>query len=102
MRIDNVRIEWVEDGFDDEGELMYGCTAIAEVSYDTGDGPGTRRLETLSSGGLYGVTFSGPDDPHKQEVEREQLEDLHKHLAAFNVRHTDPRVDFVTKWAPKR
>lgn len=57
-----------------------GCVAKAEVSYPTGNG--NRRLETLSSGGLWGIE-SDSDREFLDEVEREQLDDLADHLNHF-------------------
>ena len=67
---------------------MLGCVAKAEVSYDIGQG--NRRLETLSSGGLWGIE-SDMDDNTRQDYENEQLEDLASHLAHFGI-ETDVRA----------
>lgn len=102
LRIDNVRLDWVEDDtFNDAGEVQYGCRAIAEVSYPI-DSAGARRLETLTSGGLYGIDLGtgATADAYKRQIETEQLEDLRDHLAVFGVplRHLDPLADFIAKW----
>jgi hypothetical protein len=76
LKIDRVRIEW---GTEPDGNLY--CEAVAEVSYPTRSG---RRLETLHSGGLYGIdpTIEGRD---LKDIEAGQLEDLADHLGAFGI-----------------
>ncbi len=61
---------------------MLGCTAVAEVSYSIGNG--SRRLETLSSGGLWGIA-SDSDKAYLREVEGEELADLAQHLGHFGI-----------------
>lgn len=58
-----------------------GIYAKAEVSYDIGQG--SRRLETLQSGGLWGIANDSGD--HLKEVEQEELAALKEHLKAFGV-----------------
>jgi hypothetical protein len=63
-----------------------GCIAEAEVSYSLGGT--TRRLETLCSGGLWGICED--TDPrlrldYRREVAREELAALKDHLARFGV-----------------
>ena len=62
-----------------------GITAEAIVSYPCGGG--SSRLETLTSGGLWGVESDCPD--YVQEVMAEQLEDLRGHLQQFGIKTTD-------------
>ncbi len=88
IRIDDVRLVWSED---EDGQH---CEAVAEVSYDIGDG--TRRIEWLKSGGLGGIDIVGPNDPYQQEIELEQLDDLRDHLRAFGVETRD----FAARFAP--
>lgn len=105
--IDSIRIEWEEDDdkeptfVEDEGEeyraenekrleaynrgewWYQGCRAVATVSYPVND-TGDRRLETFSSGGLWGVD-SDCGDSYRQEVEEDELTDLKAHLEKFGV-----------------
>ena len=65
------------------GEIcLLGVEAKAEVSYPIGT-IGQRRLEVLSSGGLYGVESDCSE--YLEEVKSEQLNDLKEHLKQFNV-----------------
>jgi len=59
-----------------------GIYAEAEVSYAI-DRPGHHRLEWLRSGGLWGIESDAGD--YLQEVARDELANLHKHLRAFGV-----------------
>ena len=59
-----------------------GCVARAVVSYPVGSG--SRRLEYLSSAGLYGIE-SDSSPMYISEVELEQLADLREHLKHFGV-----------------
>lgn len=63
---------------------MYGCMAEAVVSYPISK-QGDRRLETLTSGGLWGIE-SDSQESYKIEVAKEQLEELKDHLKRFNIR----------------
>jgi hypothetical protein len=89
LRIDDVRVAW-----EDDGELQR-CQAVAEISYAIND-CGDRRIEWLYSGGLNGISLAGSDDPHRQIVELEQLDELRDHLRVFGV---DTR-DFAARFAP--
>lgn len=85
-RLDHVRIVWEDDDeLREDGSPYSGCRAEAVVSYAIGDG--CRRIETLSSGGLWRI--DAPDDPHgaqyRREVEAEELADLKDHLRVFGV-----------------
>lgn len=65
-----------------KGDYCYlGITAKASVSYKIGGG--NYRLESLSSGGLWGIESDSGD--YLKEVEEEQLADLLEHLKAFSV-----------------
>lgn len=58
-----------------------GIRAEAVVSYDIGGG--SRRLEDLTSGGLWGIESDSGD--YLKELKQEQLDDLKLHLKEFNV-----------------
>jgi len=59
-----------------------GIMAEATVSYSTGNG--NRRLETFTSGGLWGIESDSSDD-YIKEVEEQELDDLKEHLTKFGV-----------------
>ena len=59
-----------------------GICAEAQVSRPIGDG--CRRLQTLTSGGLWGIE-SDSDRAYLVDVAQEQCLDLRAHLAAFGV-----------------
>lgn len=59
-----------------------GCIAEATVSYPTHGG--SRRLERLSSGGLWGIE-SDSDAKYIAEVEQEQIAELREHLEQFEI-----------------
>lgn len=64
-----------------------GIVAECEVSYPL-DSTGElkdRRLETLTSGGLYGIDYSYTIENHHIEVANDQLLDLKEHLKVFSV-----------------
>lgn len=109
VRIDSVKIEWLNDddpdlswleqsdeemgeGFEAHAKTrlesygqswnMLGCTAKAQVSYEIFNG--SRRIEWLTSGGLWGIE-SDMDEATKREYEAEQLEDLASHLNHFGI-----------------
>lgn len=65
------------------GDWCYmGCYAEAVVSYPTGSG--NRRLETLRSGGLWGIE-SDSDAKYTSEIEVQELADLKGHLEQFGI-----------------
>lgn len=72
------------------GQWHYmGMHAEAIVSYKLDHTPypmahNSRRLETLQSGGLWGIE-SDVDESHLREVAGEELADLKAHLEKFNV-----------------
>jgi len=71
----------------DRGDwAFYCCRAAGWVSYQC-NADGTRRLEQLSSGGLYGINLAEPPqhDSYAREVEQEELAELKEHLSAFGV-----------------
>lgn len=62
-----------------------GIIAEAEISYPvTGSSNGHRRLESFSSGGLWGIESDSGDD-YLERMENEQLDDLWKHLKQFGI-----------------
>jgi len=66
----------------DRGEWCYlGIMAKAVVSIPCNGN--SRRLETLTSGGLWGIESDSGE--YLDEVAQEQLEDLKSHLRAFGV-----------------
>lgn len=79
ITIDRILVKWFVDETDVDTEA---CQAIAEVSYAL-DRLGNRRLEQLTSGGLYGI--ERPSNEYRKHVEAEELDELREHLKAFNV-----------------
>jgi len=68
----------------DRGDFCYiGIKAKAVVSIPIPNNPGCVRLETLTSGGLWGVESDSGD--YLDEVAQEELNDLKSHLKAFGV-----------------
>jgi len=66
----------------ENGDFCFiGITAEAVVSYPIDNG--SRRLETLSSGGLWGIESDGGN--YLQEVEQEEIDNLKTHLVEFGV-----------------
>ena len=61
---------------------MMGIMAEATVKYPIGQG--NWRLETLTSGGIWGVETDS-DNHYIQQLEHEELADLKSHLQTFNV-----------------
>lgn len=117
LRVDSVRIDWIPDqcpdlswldqtdeemgeGFEAQsnerkasygsGWEMLGCVAQATVSYPIGGN--SRRLQTLSSGGLWGIE-SDSDRAYMQSVAQEQLTELVDHLTAFGIETTVPKLN---------
>lgn len=87
LKLEHVDVVWNDDGelnWDSEyGEACFLlCFASATVSYPTGY-HNSRRIETLTSGGLGGIPRPSPDD--KRNIEEEQLLDLRLHLEVFGV-----------------
>lgn len=66
------------------GEWAFmGITAEARVSYAAGPN-GHRRLEWLTSSGLWGIE-SDSGDEHLTGIAKDELSGLREHLNAFNV-----------------
>lgn len=61
---------------------MLGIYVVATVSYDIGNG--SRRLESLRSGGLWEIE-SDCGDEQISEFERDELDDLKAHCAQFGI-----------------
>ena len=80
QRLESYGDEWV----------MMGCVARASVSYPLNGSdasynhPDYRRLESLTSGGLWGIE-SDSSDEYRLEVESGQRAELIDHLQAFGV-----------------
>lgn len=88
LRLDRVTLRWEDDDrLTDDGDPYLGCTAVAEVSYPCGRG-GSRRLEHLTSGGLWGIDPTSTGE-YLAEVERDELADLRDHLTKFGLRVSD-------------
>ena len=60
---------------------LIGIQAEAVVSYPSGNG--SRRLEWLTSAGLWGIESDSGD--YLDEVTKDELEDLKRHLEHFGV-----------------
>lgn len=82
VRIDHIRLIWEPDD-SSHGE---GCIARAQVSYPIGE-TGSRRLEWLTSGGLWGIEGATPR--YRRAVEQVQEDDLRVHLRAFGIKPSD-------------
>jgi hypothetical protein len=72
---------------------MEGCVTHVIVSYSIGSG--SRRLEKLSSSGLWGIE-SDSGEIYKLETELEQLDDLKNHVKIFGVSWTNREEAIVT------
>jgi hypothetical protein len=119
LRVDKVKIEWLNDndpdlswldqsdvemgeGFEKQsaerkesyGQIweMLGCVAKAEVSYQVGD---SRRIECLTSGGLWGIE-SDSDKEYLREIELGQLEELACHLCRFGIEVSADQLEELT------
>lgn len=93
IRIETIRIKRVPDeDAQRDSHLAIGIYVEAQVSYALNGpgcvGQGTRRLEWLKSGGLWGIDEDSKES-YLKEVEREELADLKFHLQAFNVDVSD-------------
>ncbi len=71
-----------------------GIQAVAGVSYSVGNG--SRRAETLTSSGLWGIE-SDSSASYLAEIERDELDDLCRHLRAlcgmdFDIKARDFQV----------
>jgi hypothetical protein len=80
--------------FNNGAWCMEGCVAHVIVSYSIGNG--SRRLEKLSSGGLWGIE-SDSGEIYKLETELEQLDDLKNHVKVFGVPWTDREEAIVAE-----
>jgi len=69
------------EGLNNGDWCFIGIEAEALVSYEVGNG--SSRLETFTSGGLWGVESDSGE--HLEEIKKEELDDLKTHLKQFNV-----------------
>jgi len=75
--------DWARMEALNSGEWCFiGIIAEAVVSYPIG-GNGDRRLETLSSGGLWGIESDAGD--YLEEVAGQELDNLKEHLNQFGI-----------------
>jgi len=74
------------ESYNRQNWCMLGIIAEAEMSYDIGQG--CRRLEKLSSGGIWGIE-SDSDDDYIEDMQNEQLDDLRQHLRHFGINCAD-------------
>jgi hypothetical protein len=92
-RIDAISIKWEADNFSEwlrEDVEIVGCVAKAEISYAIGNN-GTRRIDWLTSAGLWGIESDSGKDYLKQ-VEKEQLADLREHLQHFGIKWDESKI----------
>lgn len=83
IRLDKITIKHIADEMSESEESMIGIMAEAEVSYPI-SAQGDRRIEWLSSGGIWGIEYDAPDD-HIKELEEQELADLKEHLKEFGI-----------------
>jgi len=76
----------ISDWYNGSWEFV-GIVAKCIVSYpiDSHGSLTSRRLESFTSGGLYGIECHHKVEEYHVEVANEQLEDLRKHLEVFGV-----------------
>jgi len=67
---------------------MLGMWVEATVSYPTNE-RGDRRIETLRSGGLWGIECDSDEDYINGTILADELADLKEHLEAFGVDTTN-------------
>ena len=79
------------ESYDRGAWLMLGVSAEADVEVDSDVG---RIVQTISSGGLWGVESDG-DDEHRREVAGEQLAELQEMLSAFDLTPPLPPLDEI-------
>lgn len=79
------------DAFYNDDWRFIGIEAISTISYPIND---VKRLDTLSSGGLWSIDYRYSIEDYHKDIMREQLEDLKNHLNTFNV-NTDNFDMFV-------
>jgi hypothetical protein len=73
------------EGLNNGDWCFIGIAVEAEVSYDIGHG--SRRLERLSSSGIWGVESDCPENI--KELEAEQMQDLKEHLTHMGTDVSD-------------
>jgi hypothetical protein len=87
--IDEISVKWEDDFMTNLNNERFtqGVRAIVQVSYPI-NSKGDRRLETFTSGGLWGIdSDSGAD--YKRNEEIMQLRELKEHLEVFGVDTSD-------------
>jgi len=80
---DYARMKACDDGL----WCMLGIVAEAQVSYSIGNG--SKRLETLTSDGLWGV--ESDSDKELDVIDQEELDDLRECLKQFGIVCSDER-----------
>lgn len=90
LRIDRVEILWYPDEHRARSSV---CSAMAWTSYALAEfrqaqaihhKTADRRIQTFTSGGLYGIE-SGGSQEYIREITDEQLDDLRLHLKHFGI-----------------
>ena len=74
------------DGLNRGDWCFLGCIAKAVIKTDAG------RIETLTSGGLWGIE-SEMDEAYKTQVENEQIEELREHLESFGLTLDNDKIE---------
>jgi hypothetical protein len=77
----------VPDTIGQNGEWPLGVYAQVEIWVPIGGGTSVRQ--TLSSGGLWDIDASGPDDPYVDDVYAEELKQLETIIQACGFTLTD-------------
>lgn len=81
LHVTAISFRWEPDP--DFGHLGHeSCTAIAHIEYRYAN-YGVRRVDRLTSGGLYGI--ANPAVDYRMEIMEEQAEDLRLHIAHFGL-----------------
>ena len=62
---------------------LMGC--VAEVTLEYPIMETSLRLESLSSGGLWGIESDGPEDGYKEDIQKEQYRDLVEHVKTLGI-----------------
>ena len=84
LKIDSITIKWVFDDvteFYRSGGCMMGCYAECQISYPIGQG--SRRMEWLQSGGLWGI--DSPEGDYAEDIQHEEYNDLVEHIKALGI-----------------
>lgn len=77
------------EAYNNQQWCSMGIVAEATVSYSIGHSQAQhhRRLETLSSGGLWGIESDSSD--YVEIIENDELADLREHLEHFGIKCSD-------------